>query len=358
MDQIPGLKMLGCKEALICTELRSQEGGLKEELLPDLLQSLHGEGIEGKLLFDRRVQEKDWAKVLPFLENIPVPLRVMDLGLARELDRRGLSFELDLQIGHLNYRSVEVWLEKLRGVKRICFNPQIPRRQLLPFLETLSVESECLGFGPIAMYHTPRPLLEWSGSGKSTHIKSEEMGSGSFVMKESLWGSTLYYNKTLSLLPHLSELEDAGLSCFRIDLRWLVQEELELVKKGVQERVDIRDEFPQPLLHGFYGENKSDSLFAKIGGRRSDMDRVVLGEVLDGRGRDLLVRSLGEGWDAGISVFCEDGKGRSHSFVFEGGEDLDGKALEQPGRGKLFKLKASRKFPVGTFLYGQKSPEG
>lgn len=357
-SQLASLVTLGCEEVLICSETRSQEGGMNEAELKALLDQLKGEAIQVTLLLDRRIQENHWLEVLKFLDSPLARLRVMDLGLASELNERGLEFDLDLQVGHLNDRAIEVWLERMKQIRRAVLNPQIPRRQLLPFLGKMSVESELLGFGPIAMYHTPRRLLSWSEVDDEVEIQSDEMGAGSYPMKESQWGSTLYYNKILSLLPHLRELEGAGLSALRLDLRKIAPKEVDLLSRGLREGEDIRKDYPVPLLHGFYGENKSDSLLDKIGGRRSDISRKALAEVLDGRGRELLVRSLVDDWVLGENIFCEDGKGRSHTFIFEGGVGLEGELFTKPRRGDLMKLRASRKFPVGTFLYSQKGPEG
>jgi len=356
-DQIEGAKLLGCKEVLVLTSLRSQEGGMAEELLEKLQDSLKGEEMACSWLFDRRIKEGQWSQALEILESAPGHLRVMDLGLARELSQRGVAFDLDLQIGHLNDRSVLIWTEKLVGLRRIALNPQMPRRQLLPLLKILPVESEVLGFGPIAMYHTPRKLLSWSGAPGSTTIQSPEMGVGSYPMKESLWGSTLYYNKTLSLLPHLEELDSAGLDIFRIDLRGVDGASLELLKRGLEQGEDIRGQYPSALLHGFYGENKSDSLLDKIGGKRPDPLRKVLAEVMDGLGKQLLVRCLCEGWKPGIVLTCEDGRGRPHEFVYDGGENLEGSRILDPERGDLIKLTSPRKFPPGTFLYEGQSPK-
>lgn len=356
LDQLTALLSLGCEEALVCTNLRSQEGGMSETDLKKLLHSLEEAGVQPVLLLDRRVQQNQWEEALMVLRSSSVCHRVLDLGLARELNDAGISFDLDLQIGHLNNESILVWVRRFENLRRVVLNSQVPRRQLLPFLSELEVETELMGFGPIAMYHTPRKLLQWSDVGSKVEISSEEMGAGTYPMKESPWGSTLYYNKTLSLLPHLGELEDAGLFAFRIDLRNLGELEISLLKKGLNEGEDIRDSYPDSLLHGFYGENKSDSLLEKIGGRRPDISRRVMAEVLDGRGRDLLVRCLDDEFVEGMTLFCEDGKGRPHHFILEEAMDLEEKRIRHPKRGDLLNLRASKKFPIGTYLYGKGAP--
>ena len=354
MAQIASLVDLGCTEALISVEGCSREGGLRFGELPSMVTALEHHGVKPVILLDRLIEQGRYADMVGLLDSWShLCFRVSDLGLAQHLNAQGQPFQLGLESGHANEEAIKVWLDLLPKVERVVLNHQIPRRNLLPLLSKLSIPTEMLVFGPLAMYYTPRKLLNWAGTEKNQSlIQADDMGPGQYELVESEAGTVMRYNKWLSLLPHIEELESSGLKAIRLDLRLMSEKEIKLLSLALKDpNYPLKTEFPKPLLHGFYGDNRSDSVFAKLVGRRPDMEKELLVEVVDRSKTRLLVYTM-LGLSEGDVVQAKDGKGNWHEWSLDDLRTVDGESWsETVPSGELVLLKRPKNFPVGTYIY-------
>jgi collagenase-like PrtC family protease len=354
MTQVASAVDLGCQEALISVEGCSREGGLRFGELTAMITALEHHGVKPVVLLDRLIEQGRYRDMMGLLDSWPtICFRVSDLGLAQHLNSQDRAFQLGLESGHANSEAINVWLELLPKVERVVLNHQIPRRNLLPLLSNLSISTEMLVFGPLAMYYTPRRLLSWAGAeSDQSLIQADDMGLGEYELVESEAGTVMRYNKWLSLMPHLEELEGAGLGAMRLDLRLMSSEELQLLQRGLKDpSYPLKTEFPKPLLHGFYGDNRSDSVFSKLVGRRPDMEKELLGEVVDRTKTRLLLWTFSAIED-GDRIRAKDGKGNWHEWVLDDSRNMDGEGHgKSVTSGDLILVKRPKKLPVGTYIY-------
>ena len=352
-EQLAWAKNLGCCEVLLPVEGFSRESGFAQIDVPQLISAALEQGLRPILLADRLVEQSTFETFLTKILSLPFTvIRVSDCGLAKRLLDAGRQVQLSLESGHANLEAIQAWCAQLPQLERVVLNHQIPRRNLLPMLPQLKLEKELLGVGPIAMYYTPRKLLSIQGCGnKDSLIHSEEMGPGHYRLAESEAGTVMHYDKWLCLLPHQIELQEAGLNHLRCDLRFVEARELDALKMALSDaEFSLRKAWERPLLHGFYGENKSDSLFSKLVGKRPDMDRHVIGEVLDRSGSRMLVllqknTSIGEG------LVAKNGRGDWMSWELDALWSLSDAALNTAKSGQLVLMKRPKSLAVGTYLY-------
>lgn len=352
--QFKALSLAEGDEVLLYHDLGAREGGLSLSEIEEIAS-----GLQNTLLiqYDRLVEESEFEEHLNHCLELSRlgTLRVQDLGLAHALYEKGLSFQLVLEAGHANGEAIHAWLNLMgEKVERIVLNNEIPKRNLHPLLKGLKVPTETLGFGSLVMYYTPRSLLSWSGHSASEHlIQSEDMGPGQYRLSESSAGTVMYYNKDLSLLRYIGELEEAGLTHMRLDLREFEPEQISALLSSVRTQSDeaIKSVWGRPLLHGFYGENKSDSVFDRLSAKKVHWEQQPFGEVLDQTNSRLLVKLWSEERSLPLKLNAKDGKGRWHAWEVEQVESLWGTVSRENIENEVFFVERPRKFASGTLLY-------
>lgn len=351
-EQVSMASALDCREVLISCSVFSREGGVAYQALPELLEQVKKSGLRPILQVDRLVEQGRFETVLKLMLESACVCRVSDVGLAYALNERGHSFQLSLESGHANLEAQLAWVSRLPQLERLCLNHQIPKTHLFPMLSRLPVPAELFVMGPLAMYYTPRSLLSWAGGEREqVLIQAEDMGPGQYELLQSEAGTVMRYNKWLSLVPYLPELEEAGVGAVRFDLRQMSASDFEHLQAAVKDpSYPLKAHFSRPLLHGYYGDNRSDSIFSKLVGRRPDMEKVCWGEVVDRSSSRLLIktsRALG----SSKILQAKDGKGRWHEWEVECCWGALGEVLESPPEEGLVQIKKPRNFPVGTYLY-------
>ena len=359
VDQIPWAQFLACQEILIPVNGLARESGFALNALDHVIAQVRALGLQPIILADALAEQANFEVICQRILALPaVQIRVSDCGLAKHLLDAGRRVQLSLESGHANLEAILAWCRVMPNLERVILNHQIPRRNLLPMLPLLKLDSELLGLGPIAMYYTPRKLLSIQGcSNKDSLIHSEEMGPGHYRMSESETGTVMYYDKWLCLLPHREELQQAGLKHLRLDLRFVEPQELEALKNAlVDEAFSLRKAWARPLLHGFYGENKSDSIFSKLVGKRPDMNRSMVGEVMDRSGNKMLVllsKSLG----IGDALVGKNGRGDWTTWELDALSLPNEELINAASAGQLVMMKRPKSFAVGTYLYKESSDE-
>jgi len=356
VEQLDWIATVAVDEVIFYHRQFSREGGLDFEAIKRLAQVAELKAYRPLIQVDRLIEQSGFENVLETCLSWPKAwgIRVQDLGLAQALYEKNRSFQLILEAGHANFLAVEAWSQLLAGpLERVVLNNEIPKRNLHPMLAKLECPSESLGFGSLVMYYTPRALLSWSGQVKHALISSDEMGSGKYCLLESEAGTVMYFNKDLSLLRYIGELDQAGLGCLRLDLREVGPEHWLFLLDALQSNSDapLKSNWPRPLLHGFYGENKSDSVFDRLGTKQVEWSREPWGEVLDQTSSRLLVRAWREQLELPLSLAAKDGKGRWHEWSVERVYGLDGAEYEKRIPTEIFLMQRPKLFASGTLLY-------
>lgn len=363
-EQLEWLRAFPKSEVVLYHTTWSREGGLAEVELRKVAAKAEELGHTVCLQFDRLIEEQHFPSYLESCLSYPTSwmLRVQDLGLAHSLSEKGREFQLVLEAGHANQQAISIWRELMGScLKKIVLNNEIPKRNLHPLLSNLNgIDTETLGFGSLVMYYTPRSLLSWTPeSAKESLIKSNEMGPGSYRLNENEAGTVMYFNKDLCLIRYIEELDEAGLTHLRIDLREVDSNSWEALFESIQKKldVDIKETWPRPLLHGFYGENKSDSVFDRLSTKKVEWEQQPFGEVLDQTKSRLLIKLWEEDLKFPLQLNAKDGKARWHSWEVNQVESLSGQVMRQTINEEVFFIERPRRFPSGTLLYrGEKGP--
>lgn len=315
LDHLVRLKKLGVEHLLVPLEGLSREKGMSKAKAQELCLRLCAKdaGLSVTLLADRLVEQVEWGKFKKNLEPwMDYTLRVRDMGVALWLGRElKKDFELSLESGNANAQAVLGW-EKSFGdkIKRLVLNPEMERDFLLPLLKQISAPTEILGLGAPLLYYSPRPQLSWTTpEQKESFISHEDVGHLPLKIVESTSGTALYYSRELCLLPYEQDLAEAGLTWLRLDFRSRTEQEWQALEKAAQEGTwsKLKHNWPRPLLHGFYGKNRSDAQFVNLGGgNRRELKGIKLAEVLDQDEELQLIRAL-ETLSVGTELaFCTD----------------------------------------------------
>ena len=223
-------------------------------------------------------------------------LRVQDPGaLNWAIDHTDLPVQFIAENGNHNLKALAGWVELAKGkLERIILSIELSRSAIEEYVSKLNVPCELLGFGRILLFYTPRPLLSALVPEKVAQNEeiaalgeSEESPHKGFPIVENQHGTFMFHIKEFCLVDYAKELNDLGLSYFRIDQRWenpsRIVEIATLAKSFTQEGFDsLKENYSQDLMRGFYLVNKTDVLFPKLkNSRLQGRDANYIGEVLE-----------------------------------------------------------------------------
>lgn len=261
---------------------RSKELGLRVLLEWDILMT--------EDVFETKV--KEIIEYLPFVDAI----RVQDPGaLWWVLQNTKCPIQFIAENGNHNLKALEGWIEIANGrLERLILSIELPKTTIQEYLKTLSVPCELLGLGRILLFYTPRSLLSPLNGEKLAHNQelaalgeSEESPHKGFPLVENQHGTFMFHIKEFCLLDYAKDLNEMGLSYFRIDQRWLGWHYLDLITNLIMDYNDsqfesFKEHYPQELMRGFYLVNKTDVLFPKLkNARLQNREGNYIGEVLE-----------------------------------------------------------------------------
>ena len=204
-----------------------------------------------------------------------------------------LKIQLILETGHHNLDSIRKWCQYLgEKVERVILSPELPKDILKLYCEKLSVPIEILGLGRLLLFYTPRellsPYLDKRDQWTEVSGRSEESPHVGFPIIQNRHGTFMFNVKDLGLLEVIDELNDMGISYFRVDLRFLNNHSL--LKKinmlindfSKEMALEIKAQYPQELIRGYYSKNRSDVIFKKLKNQKTLRDdSKYIGEVIE-----------------------------------------------------------------------------
>lgn len=223
-------------------------------------------------------------------------LRVQDPGaLHWAIENTNLPLQFIAENGNHNLKALQGWIDLGHGkMERIILSIELSRSAIEEYVTKLTVPCELLGFGRILLFYTPRPLLSALVPEKLSQNEelaalgeSEESPHKGFPIVENQHGTFMFHIKEFCLVDFAAELNTLGLSYFRIDQRWETPSRLSeiagLVKNFSSTGLEqLKAEYSQDLMRGFYLVNKTDVLFPKLkNSRLQGRDTNYIGEVLE-----------------------------------------------------------------------------
>jgi len=218
------------------------------------------------------------AALVRRLLELPIDaIRVQDPGIAAYVARAfpQLQLQLILEVGNHNRGGIEAWIRHLKPA-RVVLSNEIPLKTLASFCTYLGVETEILALGRLLIFYSPRQLVTpveedevHDPHGVLQRFATEAVSGKHFPIVENRHGSFMYYEKDLFLVPHLSEIEAAGLTHVRLDLapyEEAVLQPLVAYLAGGQEAdlASLKSFLAPRLTRGFFKSNRTDKQFARL----------------------------------------------------------------------------------------------
>lgn len=293
------LKAKGFEEVILEPKSLSRFGKLTSAEVESFAKRAKELGLRVLLEWDILMTEDVFQAKLTDIKTLSAfadALRVQDPGaLHWAIDNSNLPLQFIAENGNHNLKALQGWVELAKGkLERIILSIELSRSAIEEYVTKLSVPCELLGFGRILLFYTPRPLLSALVPEKMSQNEelaalgeSEESPHKGFPIVENQHGTFMFHIKEFCLVDFAAELKSLGLSYFRIDQRWenpsRLSEISELAKSfSTSTFEELKANYSQDLMRGFYLVNKTDVLFPKLkNSRLQGRDANYIGEVLE-----------------------------------------------------------------------------
>lgn len=293
------LKDQGFDEVILEPKSLSRFGKLSKDEVESFSKRAKELGLRVLLEWDILMTEDVFTTKLIDIKSLTSfadALRVQDPGaLNWAIENTNLPLQFIAENGNHNLKALQGWIDLANGkMERIILSIELSRSAIEEYVTKLTVPCELLGFGRILLFYTPRPLLSALVPEKLAQNEelaalgeSEESPHKGFPIVENQHGTFMFHIKEFCLVDFASELSTLGLSFFRIDQRWenpsRLSEVTSLVKNFNGEAFDqLKADYSQDLMRGFYLVNKTDVLFPKLkNSRLQGRDANYIGEVLE-----------------------------------------------------------------------------
>ncbi|EQC44126.1 U32 family peptidase C-terminal domain-containing protein [Bacteriovorax sp. DB6_IX] len=306
-EQLSTLIEAGVNEAIIGVSNLSRFGKLSAAMACELAKACRENDIRPVLEWDVLMTENVFNMTIKSFDYIDLSLfdaiRLQDPGAVNYVLEKFPQMPIQMILeagGHHNIEAVKIW-QSLIGDKleRVILSLELSKDTLEQYIKELDVEVELLGLGRILLFYTPRSLvtpvfgteketLELNQSTIEVSASSEESPHKGFPVIENMHGTFMFNTKDIYLLEYLDELFDVGLQNLRIDLRF--GHDLGFLKRirslmgsfSKDVATQIKNDYPNTTIRGFFHVNKSDVLFKKLKNyriQRSDMN--FLGDVIE-----------------------------------------------------------------------------
>ncbi len=314
-------------------------------------------GLTSVLVADAMVSERDFKQYTEELNRL-LPefdaVRALDPGVMQylfESSSKDLHFVADT--GNHNLVGLKRW-ESYFGarLKRLVLSIELSRESLKNIIPNLATPCELLVLGRILLFHSPRALLAplagpvADSSWLEAVGASEESPHKGFPLLENKQGTFMFLPKDFCLAEQVGELEVMGLSYMRLD-----PADCDATKTAELAAILLsatpgaaKDLWPNAVIRGFYGVNKSDVLFKKLKNPLRSKENAIA-EVLDARkGEAVTVRVLeGHSLTLGMSLQMITPEGKHKEFELKWMRDLDNNEIQQARAGMIVTVS-----PIGS----------
>jgi putative protease len=287
-------------------------------------------------------------------EQLPI-MRVQDFGALYWLKDRfpNIAIQLNLETGHRNLPAIEGMLDYVGAqLESVVLSFELTHDKLQEFKQVIDVPVEILFFGRIPLFYSPRKLLSATALGQKSKNReiiqlqgrSEESPHTGFPLLENRHGTFMFNVKELSLLDVYGELVEMGIDLCRIDLTqydFAIQLDwMKKIERVVSLQVDYQDfkqQYPAPLVRGFYSANRSSILFEKLKNRHLlRSDETFVGEVVEVlKPKHIAVTVLRRGLKQGDAIFYISPEGKQVHTVVNRMLNSKGEEVENAQPGEL-----------------------
>lgn len=279
-DEVKACAAADLKTVIVAPAASSRLGRLSLARVEGLAKLATSLGLNVQVQVDILANPNTCRAVLDSLTDANLDyvtsFRVRDVGLAKQIAAHfSKPVWLILEVGHHNAAAIQGW-QSLFGpsLEGVVLSHELPRDHLATLIQSLTISTEILGFGPIELLYTPRHLLEHvfdKNESQDAIAKSPEMNQRPLPVLGRDHGTVLLNAKDLFLLDHADWFQDQGLAQLRVDRQTHtgIQAALQMQRalNGDEIPLDsLRDLGDRPTLPGFFNANRTDAMFEKIGG--------------------------------------------------------------------------------------------
>ncbi|MCM1983289.1 U32 family peptidase [Lyngbya confervoides] len=273
------------EEVLLEPMLLARQGTLTVSQAQALAQAAQQLNLRPVLVWDILMTESQIQQVGDRLSQWDLScfsaVRVADVGAALWVKAHcpTLPLQFIAEHGNHNWIGLLTWCEALGpSLDRIVLSIELPEQKLIHYCQSLPVNCEVLGAGPILLFYSPRSLLATQvGSPPQDSqpliqatLQTEDYGDRSFPVQESLHGTLMYLDKDQFILDRLAPLAAAGLHTVRLDLRHLGQ--YGQVACGIDQLCDqclnhpatVQENWPRPTRAPFFRANRTTAVFPHL----------------------------------------------------------------------------------------------
>lgn len=261
----------------------TRQGRLSQAQIEPLAKAALKHGLHPILVWDVLTPETQLnsltQELLQWDLSLFSAIRVCDPGVAWWLKTHlpNLPIQFIVETGNHNLEALQGWCEVFgESLNRLILSIELPEDKLVKYCQTLPVDCELLGVGPILLFYSPRSLLSSHISRDENqqqiqaNITSEDSGNRLFPTLETPQGTFMFLDKDQFILDQLDALEAAGLHTIRLDLRHLNPKEkitVNIEKFCQQAFIDptaLRQQWPRVTRAPFFKVNRTTSIFSRM----------------------------------------------------------------------------------------------
>jgi len=356
-DNLKLLAKKGVSEVIIGTLDHSRLGEFNSQQAIEAAKLAKSLGLKTVLLCDALVGQREFdsfAKSLSEMTPFFDAARALDPGVMQFLfDHTDIALHFVADTGNHNLVGLKAWEDYFADrLERIVLSIELSKESLNHIIPKLKTPCELLVLGRILLFHSPRALLS-PLSGEASDQSwidavgaSEESPHKGCPLVENKQGSFMFLAKDFCLAEQLKDLRDMKLDFMRLDPTGCEPEvALKVVDDLLSDQPEkAKDSWPNLVIRGFYGVNKSDVLFKKLKNPSRDKTHAIA-EVLDTRkGDPVTVRVLdGAKLHSGMKIEMVSPDGKKKQIELKWIRDLNGNNLEQANENMIVSLP-----PIGS----------
>jgi putative protease len=305
------VKAPNLSEILLEPTQLTRQGILTQQQAYELAKQAVEQGLKPVLVWDILTPEHQLNAITQQLTqwNLSVfsAIRVCDPGVAWWVKTYlpNLPIQLIVETGNHNREALQGWCDIFgESLNRLILSIELPEQKLVEYCQTLPVNCELLGVGPILLFYSPRSLLSNHFSETESQLQieatiiSEDSGNRPFPTIETPQGTFMFLDKDQFILDQLDTLKTAGLHTIRLDLRHFNQPEKTRVdiEKVCQQTLThpatLRKQWPRPTRAPFFKINRTTAIFSRMKSKSklsAYRNQNALAEILTGESGNYVV---------------------------------------------------------------------
>lgn len=358
LDEAILAKEAGVNEVILGNMLFSRFGKISPKRYSEFCREVKNLNLRVVFDWDILMTEKVFQQRKSEIQSINWEcvdaIRVQDPGALYWIKNNlpDMPIQLLTETGNHNLVGLKKWKE-IAGpqLERMILSIELPKQKLSEYIDALDVPVEILVAGRILLFYTPRNLIspyifdhdddKTKAAMESSYElegSSEESPHKGFPLLENLHGTFMFNTKDQFLLDHCVELQEMKLAVARVDFRHIkdnsfLVKAVNALRSPISSTIHpLKDDYPNPIIRGFFHVNKSDVLFKKLKNQRTQRnDKNYIGDVLDVKKKKhlgIMVKSKDIGLQVGDNLILKTPDGKEKELIISDLRNSNGESIE------------------------------